>query len=83
MRAPGAVWGLFALESAMDELAVSLRIDPVELRLRNYAEARYQNDGGKPFTSKELEGVLPPGGPSGSAGTGATRLRVRCGGARR
>jgi xanthine dehydrogenase YagR molybdenum-binding subunit len=52
MRAPGAVWGAFALESAMDELAVELGIDPVELRLRNYAEAD-QNDG-KPFTSKEL-----------------------------
>jgi xanthine dehydrogenase YagR molybdenum-binding subunit len=53
MRAPGAVWGLFALESAMDELAVALGIDPVELRLRNYADED-QNDGGKPFTSKEL-----------------------------
>ena len=52
MRAPGAVWGLFALEGAMDELAVALGIDPVELRLRNYAEED-QNDG-KPFTSKEL-----------------------------
>ncbi|QEH38537.1 Xanthine dehydrogenase molybdenum-binding subunit [Aquisphaera giovannonii] len=52
MRAPGAVWGVFALESAMDELAVALGTDPVELRLRNYAEED-QNDG-KPFTSKEL-----------------------------
>lgn len=53
MRAPGAVWGVFAIESAMDELAVALEMDPVELRLRNYAEAD-QNDG-KPFTSKELK----------------------------
>ncbi|HMH13197.1 MAG TPA: xanthine dehydrogenase family protein molybdopterin-binding subunit [Edaphobacter sp.] len=35
MRGPGAVPGLFALESAMDELAVKLEIDPVKLRLVN------------------------------------------------
>jgi xanthine dehydrogenase YagR molybdenum-binding subunit len=35
MRAPGESSGVFALESAMDELAVALNIDPVELRLRN------------------------------------------------
>ena len=38
MRAPGQVSGIFALESAMDELAVALNIDPVELRLRNEPE---------------------------------------------
>lgn len=52
MRAPGAVWGLYALESAMDELAWKLGIDPVELRLRNYAEKdQFDN---RPFSSKEL-----------------------------
>lgn len=35
MRAPGEASGVFALECAMDELAVALNIDPVELRLRN------------------------------------------------
>ena len=35
MRGPGAVPGLFALESAVDELAVKLKIDPVKLRLLN------------------------------------------------
>src|SRR3989442_6532533 len=35
MRAPGEASGVFALESAMDELAVALNLDPVELRLRN------------------------------------------------
>src|SRR2546421_2644202 len=35
MRAPGESSGVFALESAMDELAVALNVDPVELRLRN------------------------------------------------
>ena len=35
MRAPGEVSGIYALESAMDELAGALNIDPIELRLRN------------------------------------------------
>ncbi len=35
MRAPGEASGVFALECAIDELAVALDIDPVELRLRN------------------------------------------------
>ena len=52
MRAPGAVSGLHALESAMDELAYKLGIDPLELRLKNYA-AEDQN-AKKPFSSKEL-----------------------------
>ena len=38
MRGPGAVPGLFALESAMDELAIKLKMDPVELRLTNEPE---------------------------------------------
>ena len=52
MRAPGAVWGLYALECAMDELANKAGIDPIELRLKNYAETD-QNEG-KSFSSKEL-----------------------------
>jgi xanthine dehydrogenase YagR molybdenum-binding subunit len=42
MRAPGEGPGSFALESAIDELAHRLDLDPLELRLRNYAE-RDQN----------------------------------------
>jgi xanthine dehydrogenase YagR molybdenum-binding subunit len=38
MRGPGESSGIFALESAMDELAVALNLDPVELRLRNEPE---------------------------------------------
>ncbi len=53
MRAPGAVSGMFALESAMDELAYKLKIDPLELRLINYAEVNPDN--GKPWSSKELK----------------------------
>jgi xanthine dehydrogenase YagR molybdenum-binding subunit len=52
MRAPGAATGVFALECAMDELAVALKMDPVELRLRNYTD-RDQNIN-LPFTSKAL-----------------------------
>ena len=52
MRAPGAVWGVYAIECAMDELAVELVIDPVELRLKNYTERDMSED--KPFSSKEL-----------------------------
>src|SRR5882672_4539224 len=52
MRAPGESSGSFALESAMDELAHELKMDPLELRLRNYAEVDPSN--GKPFSSKSL-----------------------------
>ena len=52
MRAPGAVTGIHALESAIDELAYKLNIDPLELRLKNYAPED-QNEK-KPFSSKEL-----------------------------
>jgi xanthine dehydrogenase YagR molybdenum-binding subunit len=52
MRAPGAPLGMFALESAMDELAIAADLDPLELRLRNYADA--DQNTGKVLTSKEL-----------------------------
>ncbi|MBB4636991.1 xanthine dehydrogenase family protein molybdopterin-binding subunit [Longimicrobium terrae] len=52
MRAPGAVSGMFALESAMDELSYALRMDPLALRLANYAET--DPESGKPFSSKAL-----------------------------
>jgi xanthine dehydrogenase YagR molybdenum-binding subunit len=52
MRAPGAVSGMFALECAMDELAYALKMDPLELRLVNYAEV--DPDSGLPFSSKAL-----------------------------
>jgi xanthine dehydrogenase YagR molybdenum-binding subunit len=52
MRAPGAAQGLFALESAMDELADALRMDPLDLRLANYAEHDANKD--LPFSSKAL-----------------------------
>lgn len=50
-RAPGFVEGAFALESAMDELAEALNIDPLVLRRKNYAEADQKN--GKPYSSPQ------------------------------
>lgn len=52
MRAPGMVSGAFALESALDELSYKLKIDPMQLRLLNYADTDPQT--GRPFSSKEL-----------------------------
>ena len=52
MRAPGGAEAMYPIECAMDELAYALAIDPLELRLRNYADAEPQS--GKPFTSKYL-----------------------------
>ncbi|OZI31488.1 oxidoreductase [Bordetella genomosp. 10] len=52
MRGPGAVPGLYALESAMDELALALDMDPVELRLRN--EPDHDEGNGLPFSSRHL-----------------------------
>src|ERR1700737_4327911 len=49
---PGPRGGVHALECAMDELAVALKIDPLELRIRNYSD-REQNDD-LPYTSKQL-----------------------------
>jgi xanthine dehydrogenase YagR molybdenum-binding subunit len=52
MRAPGNASGVFALESAMDELAYKLNIDPLELRIRNYADVDPED--GLPWSSKGL-----------------------------
>ena len=59
MRAPGAATGVYALESAMDELAVALKLDPIELRLRCYSD-RDQNED-VPYTSKQLRGCYRQG----------------------
>jgi len=52
MRAPGAAHGVHALEVAMDELSYAVAIDPLELRLRNYAERDPMND--LPYSTKAL-----------------------------
>ncbi|GJH05559.1 xanthine dehydrogenase family protein molybdopterin-binding subunit [Paraburkholderia terrae] len=59
MRGPGAVPGLYALESAMNELARKLDIDPVEFRLRN--EPKVDESTGLPFSSRHLVECLTTG----------------------
>lgn len=51
-RAPGHVEGAFALERAMDELARRVGVDPLELRLRNYAERDQEKD--RPYSAGSL-----------------------------
>ncbi len=52
MRGPNEAPGAFALETLMDEIAVRAGIDPVEVRLRNYADVSPRT--GKAFSSKHL-----------------------------
>jgi xanthine dehydrogenase YagR molybdenum-binding subunit len=52
MRAPSAATGVYALEAAMDELAVALKIDPMELRLKSYSDI--DQNTGLPYSSKAL-----------------------------
>jgi xanthine dehydrogenase YagR molybdenum-binding subunit len=59
MRAPHEGPGMFALESAVDELAHALDVDPLELRLRNHADTDPLS--GKPFSSKKLREVYEEG----------------------
>ncbi|WP_413171418.1 xanthine dehydrogenase family protein molybdopterin-binding subunit [Anabaena azotica] len=59
MRAPGENPGLWALESAMDELAWELGIDPVELRLKN--ETKEHQRKGLPFSAKHFTECLRVG----------------------
>ncbi|WP_410808966.1 xanthine dehydrogenase family protein molybdopterin-binding subunit [Micromonospora sp. 067-2] len=59
MRAPGECPGAYALESAMDELAIAVGIDPVELRIRN--DPAVDPDLGQPFSSRNLVACLREG----------------------
>ncbi len=59
MRAPGECPGMFALESAMDELAVAAGLDPIELRLRN--EPAVDPESGRPFSSRGLVACVRDG----------------------
>ncbi|MGI4756406.1 MAG: xanthine dehydrogenase family protein molybdopterin-binding subunit [Janthinobacterium lividum] len=62
MRAPGVAPGQFVLETAMDELAERLRMDPIDLRLRNYAENDPET--GKEWSSKSLRACYAQGAES-------------------
>lgn len=59
MRAPGEASGMFALESAMDEMAAALKMDPIAFRLHNYAETDPHEN--KPFASKALKACYEQG----------------------
>jgi len=59
MRAPSAATGVYALECAMDELAVALELDPLELRLRCYSERDQNTD--RPYFSKALRACYAQG----------------------
>jgi xanthine dehydrogenase YagR molybdenum-binding subunit len=59
MRAPGECPGMYALESAMDELASACGLDPIELRLRN--EPAVDPETGHPFSSRGLVACLQEG----------------------
>jgi xanthine dehydrogenase YagR molybdenum-binding subunit len=59
MRGPGESPGVYALECALDEMAWELGLDPVELRLRNYAEVHPQT--GLPWASKALRACYEQG----------------------
>jgi xanthine dehydrogenase YagR molybdenum-binding subunit len=59
MRGPGDAIGLLALECAMDELAETLVLDPVELRLRN--DTQLEPEQHKPFSSRHLAECLREG----------------------
>lgn len=52
MRGPGEAPGLFALETAIDELAHEVGLDPLELRVRNHADDDQAS--GKPWSGKHL-----------------------------
>jgi xanthine dehydrogenase YagR molybdenum-binding subunit len=75
-RAPGEATGTVALECALDELAYQLKMDPIELRLKNYAETDLSEN--KPFSSKNLkqcyeEGAKRFGWATRSTAAGTTR----------
>jgi xanthine dehydrogenase YagR molybdenum-binding subunit len=59
MRAPGEMPGMFALESAMDELAYALGMDPIEVRVVN--EPSVDPESGLPFSSRNLVACLREG----------------------
>ena len=59
MRAPGECPGMFALESAVDELAIACDVDPVELRIRN--EPEIDPESGNRFSTRNLVSCLREG----------------------
>ena len=79
MRCPSAATGVYALECAMDEIAVALKLDPLELRLRCYSDRDQNTD--RPYSSKSLRACYE-WAPKPLAGAGAVRSRAQCATAR-
>jgi xanthine dehydrogenase YagR molybdenum-binding subunit len=78
MRAPGECPGMYALESAMDELAIALGLDPIELRVRN--EPEIDPGSSLRFSSRNLVACLREGADRfGWTGRGATPAARRDG----
>jgi xanthine dehydrogenase YagR molybdenum-binding subunit len=75
MRAPGAAHGVHALEVAMDELAHATGLDPLDLRLRNYAERDAARD--LPFSTKALRECYAQGAERFGWSRRAPRPRAR------
>src|SRR3989442_9428735 len=59
MRGPGETPGMFALESAMDEMAIACGLDPIEFRIRN--EPDVEPASGLPYSSRHLVTCLREG----------------------
>ncbi len=74
MRAPGENPGMYALESAMDELAWELGIDPVELRLKNETKNHQRQD--LPFSAKHFAECLRLGAEQFGWGDRPKKLRL-------
>ncbi|SHM86799.1 xanthine dehydrogenase family protein molybdopterin-binding subunit [Cryptosporangium aurantiacum] len=75
MRAPGEAPGMVALECAIDELAASLAIDPIELRIRN--EPDVEPEDGTPFSSRQYVECLREGAARFGWGSRDPRPRQR------
>jgi xanthine dehydrogenase YagR molybdenum-binding subunit len=59
MRGPGEATGAFALESAMDEMAYKVKLDPVDFRIKNFAER--DQDKNRPFSSNNIKEAYQKG----------------------
>jgi xanthine dehydrogenase YagR molybdenum-binding subunit len=59
MRGPGEATGAFALESAIDEMAYKLQMDPLEFRLKNYTETDPERN--RPYSSKYVREAYQKG----------------------
>jgi xanthine dehydrogenase YagR molybdenum-binding subunit len=75
MRAPGECPGMFALESAMDEMAIACDLDPIEFRIRN--EPQLDPETGRPFSSRSLVACLREGAQRFGWQQRDTRPRMR------